>query len=110
MKITIAEEHRANVRKLFVDVLGASVKQPMPALDAYALEDGFVGVEFVPTASALSTEDHRKGTWLEFLVSNPSATARQLDAAGVSRIEYADPAHAYFQIPGGPVFRLAAAT
>ena len=41
------------------------------------------------------------------LTPDPGATARRLEAAGVERVRYGATDHAYFRIPGGPVFRLA---
>lgn len=110
LKLTIAKAHQPEVRGLFVDVLGATVKQPVPGLEQYILEDGgSVGVFYVAPAEALGEDDQQKGSWLEFRVENTEATAAKLASAGVKRIDYQDRTHAYFQIPGGPVFRLAAA-
>jgi hypothetical protein len=108
LKLLISTEHRARVHALFVDVLGAHRVQPMPDLDAFKLEDGgSVGVFYVPAGEALSAEDQRKGSWLEFRVEDPDAAAARLEAGGVERVPYQDKTHAYFQVPGGPVFRLA---
>ena len=108
LKLIIAAEHRPRVHALFVDVLGATAVAPRPDLEQYKTEDGgSVGVFYVPAAEALYGDEQRKGTWLEFRVEDPEATGRRLEAAGVERIAYEDRTHAYFQVPGGPVFRLA---
>jgi hypothetical protein len=108
LKLNIAEENRAKVHALFVDALGTDAVQPMPHLVQYKTEDGgSVGVFFVAPHEALSDADQRKGAWLEFRVADTEATVKRLEGQGVARIDYQDKSHAYFQIPGGPVFRLA---
>jgi hypothetical protein len=107
-KFTIASEKRPEVHAVFVQALQASPIQPGPDLEVYRLEDGAnVGVYYVPTQDALDAEAQRKGAWLEFLVSDPDGTGKRLDSLGVARVEYHDREHAYYQLPGGPVFRLA---
>jgi hypothetical protein len=108
LKLTIAEEHRARVHALFVDGIGTDAVQPTPQLEAYKTEDGgSVGTFFVPAKDALSEEDQKKGAWLEFRVADLEATTQRLDAQGIARIEHSDKSHPYYQVPGGPVFRLA---
>jgi len=108
LKLTIEESHRPRVRALFVDILGARAVAPTPRLEAYKTEDGgSVGVFYVPATEALSTEDQRKGAWLEFRVDDPDAVASRIVASGVAPVAYEDKSHHYFQVPGGPVFRLA---
>lgn len=108
LKLTIAENHRPRVHALFVDALGTGAVQPAPHLEAYKTEDGgSVGVFFVPAKEALSDEDQKKGAWLEFRVADPEATAKRVEEQGIARIDYQDKAHRYYQVPGGPVFRLA---
>ena len=108
LKLNIAAEHRARVHALFVDILGLTAVQPRPDLEQFKTEEGgSVGVFYVPSADALSTEDQRKGTWLEFRVEDPESTGKRLEASGVERIAYDDKTHGYYQVPGGPVFRLA---
>ena len=108
LKLTIAEEHRARVHALFVDGIGTDAVQPMPHLEQYKTEDGgSVGVFFVAAKDALSHEDQKKGAWLELRVADVEATAKRLDAQGVERIDFQDKTHPYYQVPGGPVFRLA---
>lgn len=109
LKIMIAAEHRPAVRGIFVDVLEASASQPNDGLEVYRMSDGSnVGVFYVPAGEALDAASHRKATWLEFLVEDPDAVAGKLQSRA-SRIDYTDKTHAYFQLPGGPVFRLARA-
>jgi hypothetical protein len=108
LKLTIAEEHRARVHALFVDAIGTQAVQSLSHLEAYKTEDGgSVGVFFVPAKEALGEEDQRKGAWLEFRVADVEATAERIAAQGVARIDFEDKTHPYFQVPGGPVFRLA---
>ena len=108
LKLSIAEENRPRVHALFVDALGTDAVQPMPNLVQYKTEDGgSVGVFFVPAHEALSHADQKKGAWLEFRVADPEATAKRLAGVGVTPFEYQDKSHAYYQIPGGSVFRLA---
>lgn len=108
LKLTISAEHRERVHALFVDVLGAHAVHPRPDLEQFKTEDGgSVGVFYVSPGEALGKEDQRKGAWLEFRVDDPPAVAARLEASGVERVDYQDKTHAYFQVPGGPVFRLA---
>jgi hypothetical protein len=108
LKLTIDKDRRSEVRALFVDVLGATAVQPTPALEAYKLADGgSVGVFYVDAKEALSSEDQMKGAWLEFRVDDPESLDAKLKSRGVTRIDYQDKSHAYYQVPGGPVFRLA---
>jgi hypothetical protein len=108
LKLTIARAHQPRVRDLFVEVLGATARQPMPGLEAYILADGgSVGVFYVEASEALDEEHQSKGSWLEFRVEDAAGIAAKLAESGVKRIAYQDTTHAYFQIPGGPVFRLA---
>jgi len=106
-KWIVLPAHRTAVHEMFTRGLGAAEVTPKGApLDVFELESGaLVGVEV--DDKALDEASARKGAWLEFLVSDPDATARTLDAQGVKRVEYHDKEHAYFQAPGGPVFRLA---
>jgi len=108
-KWIVRPSHREAMHALFVRGLGAAeVTPPNAPLDVFELESGaLVGVEV--DDGALDEEAARKGAWLEFLVADPDATAKTLDAQGVKRVQYHDEDHAYFQAPGGPVFRLARA-
>jgi hypothetical protein len=104
-KWTVKPEHRETIRRLFEQGLGVHYVSPVPAVDQFKLGAGSIGVEY--DDAALSAEDARKGAWLELLVDDPEQAAAGLEAAGAERIAYHDKAHAYFQAPGGPVFRLA---
>jgi hypothetical protein len=107
VKLTIPEDYKSRVRAVFSN-LNATATQPMPGLEVYRLDDGAnVGVFYADSGKALSPDDQRKGAWLEFAVRDPETTAERMLAMGIARIEYSDKTHAYFQIPGGPVFRLA---
>lgn len=110
LKLTIAARWRPQVHDLFVDILGATTVQPSANFEVYLLDGGKarVGVAYAPDGEALSPDDQRKGAWLEFRVADPANTAARLEAKGVPQIDYTDRDHAYFAIPGGPVFRLAA--
>ena len=106
-KWLVRPAHKDAVHTMLTRGLGATNITPKGApLDVFELESGaLVGVELDP--EALDEASARKGAWLEFLVADPDATAKTLDSQGVKRVEYADKEHAYFQAPGGPVFRLA---
>lgn len=108
MKLTVDEAHRPAMRAAF-EALGAMVVQaPMPNLELYKLDGVQVGAFYVGAKDALSAEDLRKAPWLELLVADVAGMVKRLDGIGLSRIDYADKEHTYFQLPGGPVFRLAA--
>lgn len=108
-KWTIASEHREAVRQIMTEGLGLAPKPgPSPDFDLYGLEDGgMVGILFVDRALALDDAAQAKSAWLEFVVDDERARASRLAELGARRIEYADKAHSHFQVPGGPVFRLA---
>jgi hypothetical protein len=107
-KLTIDVSKRQPVRALFEGALGSKVLTPSPDFEVYVLDDeARVGVAYVPAADALSSEDQKKGAWLEFVVDDEPKAREELGKLGLSRIDYADKAHAYYQVPGGPVFRLA---
>ncbi len=106
-KWIVRPAHREAVHAVLTKGLGAKAVSPVGApMDAFEFGDGaMIGVELDP--EALDEAQARKGTWLEFHVDDPDATARALDAMNVRRVEYSDKTHAYFQAPGGPIFRLA---
>ncbi len=107
-KWIVRPEHRGQVRALFLKGFEAGLKTPSPELDLFELADGTnVGVFF--EAEALDEVQARKGAWLEFLVEDPAASAEHLAALAIARVDFSDKSHAYFQAPGGPVFRLAQA-
>jgi hypothetical protein len=106
LKITVSPEARGPLREMFQEVLGAERIQPLPELDVFLLEGGArVGAYY--DEAALPPEAARLGAWIELVVDAPDATAAALVERGVARVEYHDRAHAYFQAPGGLVFRLA---
>lgn len=109
MKLIIDAAQRANVRALFTEALGGKHKSPREELDLFELGDGFsIGVFYVAPDKALTAEQYARAPWLEFLVAEPDAAAAALRARGVEVVTYApDTTHAYFRVPGGPVFRLA---
>lgn len=111
VKLTIAETHRARVSQVFTRALGATAVTPpgQTSLEVYKLEGSQIGAFYVPAAEALSPADQRKGAWLELDVPDVAGAQKALDALEVERVAYADTAHAYYQLPGGPVFRLAKA-
>jgi hypothetical protein len=105
-KWIVRPAHRAALHDVLTKALGAKpVSPPGAAMDIFEFAgEAFVGVEV--DAEALDEAQARKGTWLEFHVDDPEASARALDALDVRRVEYADKTHVYFQAPGGPIFRL----
>lgn len=105
-KWIIQPEHQEKLRVLFLKGFDATMKSPGPAVDIFELADGtIIGAFF--RADALGAPEAQKGTWLEFVVDDPVAAATHLASLEVARVENPDTAHAYFQAPGGPVFRLA---
>ncbi|MBK7584512.1 MAG: hypothetical protein IPI67_30455 [Myxococcales bacterium] len=109
-KWTIAAEHRDSVRRILTEGLGlASKPGPSPDFDLYVLADGgMVGVAFVDRPAALDDSQQAKSAWLEFAVDDAERRTDALAKLGALRVDYTDKAHAYFQIPGGPIFRLKA--
>jgi hypothetical protein len=108
MKISVAKEHRALVRKIFAEVLGCTIKTPKEDLDQFLFADGFsLGAFFVEPAEALKPIDHIKAPWLELVVEDLAETRRLLGALGVEPFNYYDKSHDYYCPPCGPVFRLA---
>ncbi|MBI5533029.1 MAG: hypothetical protein HY898_09955 [Deltaproteobacteria bacterium] len=104
-KWTVRPEHRDKIRRMFGEGLGLQWASPAPPVDQYNLGSGTIGVIYED--GALSEQEAQKGAWLELLVDDPERVGAALEAAGVKRIEYQDKTHPYFQVPGGPVFRLA---
>ena len=105
MKFTMPEAVRAEVRKVYEGVLGATCMSPRPDLDVFVFGDRQIGIYF--GADTLTRAQHRLGVWLELLVDDVEATTKALIEAGVERFEYEDRTHRYFQDQGGLVFRLA---
>lgn len=108
LKLTTAQKHRTLVGRVLGDVLGGTLHKPSPTMDQYKLADGTsIGVAIVGDDEGLSDAALRKAPWLEFVVDDVSTTRAALAKLGIEPFEYADRSHLYFQIPGGPVFRLA---
>jgi hypothetical protein len=110
LKMQLPRELRERAKAFYGDVLGCpSLDSPLPELDLYAFDGGFVlGIFFGAADEALTADDHLRGTWLELKVADPEAVKRRLLAFGVSEVDYVDRSRFYFQAPGGQVFRLAA--
>lgn len=108
LKISLGHAQRVAAERLFVDTLGCERPPGPPGVTLLRFADGGVlGLFWIADADALTEAQHERSTWLEFVVADPVATARRLEAAGVERVRYGATDHAYFRIPGGPVFRLA---
>lgn len=104
-KWSASPEHRALLKRFFVEVLEAAASSPVPNIDSFTLSPGSsIGVVY---GAALAEADQAKAPWLEFLVADVDASVRKLGALGVQPLEYTDKAHLYFRVPGGPIFRLA---
>ena len=100
--------HRDAMRALFLKGFDAALSTPSEGLDLFKLSDGLsVGVFYED--DALDEAQARKGAWLEFAVDDAAAGAELLEKLGVARVAFSDTSHAYFQAPGGPVFRIAGA-
>ncbi len=110
IRCVAATEHRAAIAAIYTEVFGASASQPIPDMDVYVLPGGgSIGVYIVPADQALAATLHESaGTWIELLVDEPDETRSVLERRGLTPLDYHDKAHAYFQFPGGQVFRLAA--
>lgn len=110
LKLTVAERYRAKVGAVLGEVFGAELSQPQPQIDIYRLADGFqIGVFAVADDEALADGALRRAPWLELEVEDVEQTRAALARLGIEPFEYYDRTHLYFQMPGGPAFRLAAA-
>jgi len=109
MKFNVHKSLRERVRTFYQDVLQCkTMPAPMPDLDLFLFEDGFVlGVFFCDETEILSEEEHLKAAWLEIKTNAVQDVRRRLRAFGVKEVDYADKTRFYFQAPGGQVFRLA---
>ena len=99
---------REAMRSVMQAAFGCARVSPMDDFDAFTFEDGgSLGVYFVPDGKALTPEQHKEiGTWVEIDADDLDATEAALGEQGVTRFEYFDKEHRYFQLPGGQVFRL----
>ena len=108
MKWTVGVDHRDQMRKAMEVGLGVSRKPGDGKVDIYPFpNDSWVAIEFVNASDALTPDQLRRAPWLEFLVDDVDATVKRLSDTPAKRIDYTDKTHAYFQLPGGPVFRIA---
>lgn len=109
LKITAGRSHRAAIHRLFGELFGCGSVRPSEDVEIYRLGDGFsVGLFYIDDDNALTEEELQLAPWLEFSVDDLEAMKAALDAAGIVRVPVSETAHTYFQMPGGPVFRLAA--
>ncbi|MEM6989009.1 MAG: VOC family protein [Myxococcota bacterium] len=101
-------QHREAIASFYVELFGAETVRPTPELDVYSFGGSNIGVYFVADGTALTPEQHEKvGTWIEIVVEDAKAMTAALEAKGHAPLDYHDREHAYFQAPGGQVFRLA---
>jgi len=108
MKWTVGAPHREAFRAAFEQGLAITRHSAEGDVDIYGLpNDSWIAIQYVPAAEALTEEQLRKAPWLELLVDDPDRAAARLVELGVTRVPYRATTHAYFQLPGGPVFRLA---
>jgi len=108
MKWTIGAPHREAVRAAFEQGLGISRHSADGDVDIYGLpDDSWIAIVYVAPADALTEEQLRKAPWLELLVDDVERAAERLVQLGVTKVPYKATTHPYFQIPGGPVLRLA---
>ena len=109
MKFNVPKSHRDRVRTFFLDVLQSQpMPAPMPDLDLFVLDDGFVwGVFYCEDNEVLSEAEHLKGAWLEIKTKDVESVRRRLVEFGVKQVNYIDKTRFYFHAPGGQVFRLA---
>jgi hypothetical protein len=111
LKITVATHHRAALKDILTNVLGAKYASPRPSLDTFLFGDGFnIGFFFVPPTEALSEDAMNRAPWLELLVDDPEAAARAVVERGAGRVDYEDKDHPYVKLPGGLTLRFARGT
>ncbi|MEM9454043.1 MAG: VOC family protein [Myxococcota bacterium] len=109
VRCVAALEHRDAIMRFYTEIFGARAVHPAPDLDVYAMDgDSHVGVYFVPAEQALTPKQHEAvGTWIELAVDDVDAIQAELERRSFAPLQYHDKEHAYFQAPGGQVFRLA---
>lgn len=108
LRCVVVDSARDNVRGLLTEVFGATMSHPTDSMDVFTLGGSNIGFDFVAAGKALSETQHREmGTWIELSVEDAGETEMCLGARGIERLEVSEQGHAYFQIPDGPVFRLA---
>lgn len=108
LRCVVVDSARDNIRSLFTEIFGATVSHPTDAMDVFSFGGSNIGFDFVAAGKALNETQHREmGTWIEIAVADAAATETRLGARGMARLEVSEQDHSYFQIPDGPVFRLA---
>lgn len=108
LRCVLVDSARDTVRSLFTDLFGATVSNPTESMDVFSFGGSNIGFEFVSVGKALTETQHRDmGIWIEVEVEDVAAMETRLNARGMVRLEVSEQDHAYFQIPEGPVFRLA---
>jgi hypothetical protein len=108
LRCVAERSNRDAIRSVFTEVFGAAVSHPSDTMDVVSFGDSNIGFEFVADGTALSEDDQReRGVWIEIVVEDAAGTCAQLEALGLKRLEYRDQDRAYYQLPGGPVFRVA---
>ena len=108
MKMTVSQDLREQTRAVFEGVLGCQRVSPNDTIDLFAFEDGAsIAVDYVESGATLTPEQHRAmGTWIEIEVDDNDKAKTALGACeGLTSFEFVTE-HAYFQLPGGQVFRL----
>ena len=109
VKLRVPMSERSRLKDVMLDVFEAKLAMSNDRMDIFDLEGTSFGVEVIADASALSAAGAKEhGTWLEFVVDDPSRTRERLEGAGIGAFEYADKKHDYYQLPGGQVVRIAA--
>lgn len=99
---------RETVRTFFCEVFDAQLSHPTDSMDVFSFGGSNIGFDFVPTQSALTEVQQREmGVWIEVEVEDVVATEAALASRGLKKLEVREQGHSYFQVPGGPVFRLA---
>jgi len=108
MKWTVGAPHREALRAAFEQGLRISRHSADGDVDIYGLpNDSWIAIVYVPAAEALTEDQLRKAPWLELLVDEVEPAAERLVGLGVTKVPYKATTHPYFQLPGGPVLRLA---
>jgi hypothetical protein len=102
---------RSRIQEFYRDVLGCYVgKGPQhpggpESTDLIRFANGLSIVVHYDD-SALGDAELRKSIWLELHADDAAELVRKIEAFGISRFDYFDKDNAYFQVPGGQVFRV----
>jgi catechol 2,3-dioxygenase-like lactoylglutathione lyase family enzyme len=105
MKLNARVADRAQIQRLFEEVLGCEVTRRGRADFVRFRNDFYLGIIY--NEQTLGEADGSKGIWLELRVADPEATKQKVLALGLREVHHWDNDHFYFQVPGGQVFRLA---